>query len=321
MSVVNLGVIETTAAAAAAIREAGEDLAALLAKYERGDWGDAGARQRNLNDLAVQNRLPIFSTYTLAGGAQILITTSGDRSKTSVVLPSEVEIREVSSREGYAKWSTIYDAEGNALIAVEQTAVNELLSGLQYRSALDAATGTGGHALNLARTGIRVTAFDESEEMLTVARRKAQEAELAIDFRLASLNERLPFGAEQFDLVTCTLALCHVPNLAAAVQEFARVLRSGGCLLLTDFHPDSVAHGWKTIFWEGHIRYTLPNYPYRRADYVDAVVAAGFSDERVLDIPFREIPPGLCTEDMREEFGALNFCLAILARKQSPPGV
>ena len=310
-----LGAVETTPAAAAAIRDAGDDLAALLARYERGEWGDAEERRRNLNDFAVQNWLPVHSFYTLTGGAQILIATSGDQAVTSVVLPSEVEVREVSTREGYAKWSRIYDAEGNALIAVEQRHANAILVGLRYHAVLDAATGTGRHALNLARQGAAVTAFDESEEMLAVARRKAQEAELGIDFRLASLNERLPFESARFDLVICALALCHVPNLAAAVQEFARIVKSGGHLLITDFHPDSVAHGWRTIFWEGPVRYTLPNYPSGRADYLCAIETAGLCAERVLDIPFREIPPGLCTEDMRAELGALNFCLVILARK------
>ncbi len=41
----------------------------------------------------------------------------------------------------------------------------------------------------------------------------------------------------------CALALVHVPALAPVMAEFARVLRTGGQLAISDVHPDLVMPG------------------------------------------------------------------------------
>jgi SAM-dependent methyltransferase len=43
----------------------------------------------------------------------------------------------------------------------------------------------------------------------------------------------LPFADRSFDTVLCTEVLEHVPEPLVMMQEIARVLRSGGCLILT----------------------------------------------------------------------------------------
>jgi ubiquinone/menaquinone biosynthesis C-methylase UbiE len=55
-------------------------------------------------------------------------------------------------------------------------------------------------------------------------------------------------------------------------REFYRVLREGGHLLITDFHPDAIADlGWRTHATRPEGTYFLPNMPYTREDYLDAV--------------------------------------------------
>jgi len=50
----------------------------------------------------------------------------------------------------------------------------------------------------------------------------------------------LPFRSSSFDLVTTGYGLRNVPDLDAAIDEIARVLRSGGRLLSLDFNrPES----------------------------------------------------------------------------------
>lgn len=135
---------------------------------------------------------------------------------------SEAGFREVSVREGYALWAASYDQEKNGLIFVEERQVDRLLAQLSFTRVLDVSTGTGRHALKLARRGASVTALDQSPEMLAVARQAAQREVLPIDFHLLSLDDGLPFEAEQFDLLICALTLSHVLDLAPALQEFAR---------------------------------------------------------------------------------------------------
>jgi ubiquinone/menaquinone biosynthesis C-methylase UbiE len=313
MDTVSLGSVTVTPAATTALAHAGIDATTLLERYRKGDWGDEGQRQRGLNEFAAQNGLPIFSRYTLRGDTAVLIITDGDRSATHVLLPSEVQSVEVSAKEGYAKWSKTYDSESNALIATEQPAVDRILAGLRYRTVLDAATGTGRHALPLARQGAEVTAIDESPEMLSIARRHA--AGLDIRFVEASLTEPLPLASDQFDLVLCALAFSHFPDIHATCREFWRVARAGGSVLITDFHPDAFAYGWRGLVWEGYTRYELRSYPYTRDDYVASVAKAGFAVRSVVDIPFKEIPAGYTTDEMRQEVGELNFCLIVLGER------
>jgi ubiquinone/menaquinone biosynthesis C-methylase UbiE len=40
--------------------------------------------------------------------------------------------------------------------------------------------------------------------------------------------ETLPFDAERFDRVACTLTLCSIPDVQAALSEVLRVLKPGG---------------------------------------------------------------------------------------------
>ncbi|HLZ56556.1 MAG TPA: class I SAM-dependent methyltransferase [Ktedonosporobacter sp.] len=164
-----------------------------------------------------------------------------------------------------------------------------------------------------------MTALDQSPEMLAVARRAAQQEGLSIDFRLAPLDEGLPLEANQFDLVVCALMLCHVPDLSHALQEFARVLRSGGSLVITDFHPDSVSYGWRTGFRQAGVRYRLPNMPHTRDDYLEAMKKSGLGILQAIDLPLgalpeREFPPPL-TREFIAVHGERMLCLIVVGRK------
>lgn len=314
-----LGAVSVTPAAQASIAAGGAALGSLLARHAAGDSGDIDERLRSLNDRAVKESLPIFSAYRLASGDYVRVATSGDRATTSVTLPGELSPQAVSTKEGYARWASLYDEEKNALIAVEQHAVDSILAGHRYRCVLDAATGTGRHALNLARQAARVVAFDESEAMLAVARQRIQQGAQAIDLCRASLSLPLPFATGQFDLAVCALALCHLPDVTLPLREFARVLCADGLLLITDFHPDSMAYGWRTSFHDGFAHYELPNYPHSIADYLRAFPAAGLRVKQAIEIPHGAVPEGYIhiPEPLRHELAPMNFCLLILASRQT----
>jgi len=178
--------------------------------------------------------------------------------------------------------------------------------------------GTGRLALKLARRGMAVTAFDQSPEMLAVAEQNARREGAQIDFHQGSLEEGLPFAPGEFDLLTCALMLCHVPNLDLVAREFHRVLDEGGYLLITDFHPDALTNmGWRTVASQPEALYLLPNMPYSRADYIQAVEQAGFVLLDVQDVPVRDVPPDYVVSyaDLVRECGDESFCLIILAQK------
>lgn len=222
---------------------------------------------------------------------------------------------EIGIKEGYALWSKLYDHEKNPLITVEEPYVDQILKTLPHSRVLDAGTGTGRYALKLARNGAHVTAIDISPEMLAVAKNVAQKKGLEIDFLFASLEESIPLDEDKFDLVVCALTLTHIPNMHNVMQEFYRVLKKEGHLLITDFHPDGVARGWRTLCTVDEITYLLPNINYTRADYTASIKNAGFDLLQLIDVPIREVPTGYLPDDLLNKFGSVNICLIILAKK------
>ncbi|GHJ47655.1 hypothetical protein Cs7R123_49970 [Catellatospora sp. TT07R-123] len=136
----------------------------------------------------------------------------------------------ISSAEVYRDWAPNYD-QPNTMIELEQPVVRQILDGLPVGTALDAACGTGRHGAYLAGLGHRIIGVDESPEMLALARARLPEAEL----HRAGLD-RLPLADACVDTVVCGLALAHLPDLGAVLAEFARVLRPGGHLVISDAH-------------------------------------------------------------------------------------
>ncbi|WP_405990268.1 class I SAM-dependent methyltransferase [Streptomyces sp. NBC_00986] len=137
----------------------------------------------------------------------------------------------ISTADVYQGWAPYYDDAGNTMIDVEQPVVQRILDGLLVGTALDAACGTGRHTAHLHRLGHRVTGVDASPEMLARARERLPD----VDLRQADLRQ-LPLPDDAVDTVVCALALTHVPDLAVVLAEFARVLRPGGHLVISDAH-------------------------------------------------------------------------------------
>jgi ubiquinone/menaquinone biosynthesis C-methylase UbiE len=174
--------------------------------------------------------------------------------------------RAITIEEGYSAWAGRYDEPGNRLIELEQPPVWAILDELPPGAALDAACGTGRHSEYLARRGHQVIGVDRSLQMLAVARAKIPGG----DFRAGDLH-RLPVPDQHVDLVVCALALAHVPDLAAVLAEFARVLRPGGHLVISDSRNE-----WPLTMAlpGGGIGY-LPHRKHLTSDYLAAALPLG----------------------------------------------
>jgi ubiquinone/menaquinone biosynthesis C-methylase UbiE len=97
-------------------------------------------------------------------------------------------------------------------------------SGYLARKLADAA-GPGGH----------VTGVDPSEAAIAHAQRRAHGA---MTFKVGVAQD-LDLPDSSFDVVTCTLAMHHIPETKrdAALREMHRVTKPGGRLLVADFDP------------------------------------------------------------------------------------
>ena len=176
--------------------------------------------------------------------------------------------------EGYAEWAESYDGP-NPMIDAEQLVVRPMLERLASPGcdALDVACGTGRHAELLARLDCATVGVDQSPEMLEVARSKVPQ----VRFEVGTFSA-LPLDADSFDLAVCSLALCHLPDPTVGVIEIARVLRSGGTLVIADPHPMGALGGGQAFY--GGIVPNQPmkfvrNHPHSAATWLSAFRAAG----------------------------------------------
>ncbi|HTV46330.1 MAG TPA: methyltransferase domain-containing protein [Stellaceae bacterium] len=99
--------------------------------------------------------------------------------------------------------------------------------------ALDLGCGTGFLSLELASRGHHVTGVDFAPSMIALAEKKAAERGLRVGFEQADA-ERLPFAAASFDLAISRHVLWTLPHPEAAIDEWRRVLRPGGRLVIID---------------------------------------------------------------------------------------
>lgn len=177
--------------------------------------------------------------------------------------------------DGYTRWAPTYDGP-NPAIEGEQSIVHALLANLPVGVALDAACGTGRHAAHLASLGHQVIGVDVTAAMLDIARAKVPEA----DLRQGRLED-LPLDDNSVDIVTCALALTHVPDLQPVLREFARVLRPGGTAVLSDIHPFNTALGGSLAGFPGDdltegIPYVVNRF-HPTSDYITAFNKARLS--------------------------------------------
>src|SRR5215471_623571 len=106
--------------------------------------------------------------------------------------------------------------------------------------ALDIGCGTGFLSLEMAGRGHRVTGIDFAPTMLVEARRKTAEAGFDIRFEQGDA-EQLPFAAASFDMTITRHVLWTLPHPEAAIDDWIRVLRPGGKLVVIDSQFDPSA--------------------------------------------------------------------------------
>jgi 2-polyprenyl-3-methyl-5-hydroxy-6-metoxy-1,4-benzoquinol methylase len=113
---------------------------------------------------------------------------------------------------------------GTLLAETQEKVIAEFLPDVAGRAIIDVGTGTGRGALALARRGAKVTGVDASPQMLDVARQRAGEDGLAIEFREGDAH-RLVFADRSFDAAVSLRVLMHTPDWRRCLAELCRVAR------------------------------------------------------------------------------------------------
>ena len=144
-----------------------------------------------------------------------------------------VDLDRITVRKAYARWAPVYDLVFGPVFDRGR------------RAAIAAAEQVGGRILEVGvGTGIslpgysaknRIVGIDLSEAMLRKAQKRV--AELSLDHveRLEVMDaEHLSFPDDSFDVVVAHYVVSTVPHPEQALDEFARILRPGGEIILVN---------------------------------------------------------------------------------------
>ncbi len=181
------------------------------------------------------------------------------------------EIDKDTVTKAYARWAPVYDLVFGAVFDPGRRAAIAAAEQVGGRI-LEVGVGTG---ISLPRysSEIRIVGIDLSEPMLRRAQERVAHLSLSNVEALEVMDaEHLSFPDASFDAVVAHYVVSTVPNPEAALDEFARMLRPGGEIVLVSrigadagwrrvieqlLQPMVVRLGWRTEFsWERFARWT-----------------------------------------------------------------
>lgn len=139
--------------------------------------------------------------------------------------------RVYKSHEGYGLYAGLYDESLGYLSSFEKDQLLPMFGDLKGKNVLDAGAGTGRIIRDLKNYGAKVTALDVSEEMLKICRKKFSDIETVVGD-----IENMPFADNTFDVVIATFVIVHLKNTDKAFDEIYRILKDGGCAIITNIN-------------------------------------------------------------------------------------
>ena len=134
-------------------------------------------------------------------------------------------------------WNEIFKQRGRVFTEPHKD-MPRIVQRLKTRGAstiLDLGSGTGRHAVYLARSSFSVFGLDSSPEGISVTRQWLADQGLEADLRLQSMTEELPYEDAFFDAVVSVQVIHHadMATIRQVVQEIGRVLKTDGFLFVT----------------------------------------------------------------------------------------
>ncbi len=134
--------------------------------------------------------------------------------------------------KAYDRWAPIYDIVFGPVFRRGRTAAVVAAERVGGRI-LEVGVGTG-LSLSSYSASSRVVGIDISEPMLAKARARVEEQRLGHVEAIAVMDaERLEYPDASFDVVVAQYVVTAIPNPEKALDEFLRVVRPGGEIILT----------------------------------------------------------------------------------------
>jgi phosphatidylethanolamine/phosphatidyl-N-methylethanolamine N-methyltransferase len=191
--------------------------------------------------------------------------------------------------QAYDRWAPIYDLVFGGVFSKGRKAAILATNAIGGR-VLEVGVGTG-ISLPLYAPHLRVFGTDISEAMLRKAKRRVADLRLKNVEGLAVMDaEKLEFPDNSFDVVMAQYVVTAVPNPEAALDEFARVLRPGGeLIILTRVSADV---GLRR-FIEQRLQPVVRRLGFRTAEFAWSRYAQWLAGARGMELVERRLVPPL----------------------------
>ena len=184
--------------------------------------------------------------------------------------------RTLPPEEAYARWAENYPPlPHNPLMRAEQGAMAPLVAGTR-RSARSMSAPGPGATCRCSSPRARAVAVGVDLSMSMLARQRRPARLVCGDAR------RLPFRDGRFDVVTSSLMVGDIERLDAWVEEAARLLRPGGHLIYSDFHPSWATERWRRTFETADGQsFDVPYFPHDLDDHLTALESRAFDVQTI----------------------------------------
>lgn len=160
----------------------------------------------------------------------------------------------------YDIWASTYDGQkDNPIAYLNGLVFSNLLDtvDLEGKTVVDIGCGTGSNWEKiLAKRPSNIIGYDVSSEMLNRLRQKYP---LAATFLLHD-NKLKESKSLSCDMIVSTLVIGYIKDLPAVLAEWNRVLKAGGEIIITDFHPIALQGGGKRSFTHEKKLVYIKNY-------------------------------------------------------------
>lgn len=160
----------------------------------------------------------------------------------------------------YNLWADSYDNQpDNLMLALDEEVFSGLLNNINIKNKIiaDIGCGTGRHWKKIFdKEPQKLIGFDVSEGMLKKLQQKFPQAEThhLVNDELERLEK------ESCDIIFSTLTIAHIEHAEKALEEWNRVLKPGGEMIITDYHPAALAKGGKRTFSHNEKIVAVKNY-------------------------------------------------------------
>ena len=194
---------------------------------------------------------------------------------------------EMPVEEAYDTWALSYDEQpGNLMLDLDEIIFSSLLQKLTVENKIlaDIGCGTGRHWEKLyKKKPASLTGYDVSSRMLDQLLKKFPAAD--VHHNTDNLLKSVP--AASVDCIISTLTVAHIQNISEAITAWARIIKAGGDIIVTDFHPATLGSGGRRSFKHENKNLCVENYVHPLPLIKDIFLKNGFcviqQEERFID--------------------------------------